>query len=127
MQSCVSMWSISSDDYVKAALINVNELLKGTSWTVLKKAITPMTPGYHPELDISPELEPDDVTRYQEMIGIVRWATEIGRVDVVHEVSILSQYQALPRQGHMEQLLRVFAYWKHRDRLSIYMLSLIHI
>ena len=75
----------------------------------------------HPELDQSPELTPDDVTKYQELIGIVRWATEIGRVDVVHEVSILSQYQAIPRQGHMEQLLRVFAFWKHKDRLSIYM------
>ena len=115
------MWSISSDDYVKAALINVNEQLKGTKWTLPKKANTPMVNGYHPELDDSPELEADDITRYQELIGIVRWATEIGRVDVVHEISILSQYQAVPREGHMEQLLRVFAFWKHKDRLSIYM------
>ena len=40
---------------------------------------------------------------------------------MVHEVSILSQYQAIPQQGHMEQLLRAFAYWKFKDQVSIYM------
>ena len=44
------------------------------------------------------------------MIGMLRWATELVRVDVLHEVSLLSQYQASPRQGHIEQVLHIFAF-----------------
>lgn len=115
------IWTISPDDYVKAALKNVAEQLKGTKWRLPKKVNTPMTVGYHPELDGSPELGPEDRTRYLEFIGIIRWATEIGRVDVLHEVSILSQYQAAPREGHMEQILHIFAYWKFEEKVSIYL------
>jgi hypothetical protein len=54
------------------------------------------------------------------MIGIIRWATEIGRVDVLHEVLVLSQYQAQPREGHLLAVLRIFAYWKTAPKLSLY-------
>mmetsp|Transcript_2051 Transcript_2051/g.2905 ORF Transcript_2051/g.2905 Transcript_2051/m.2905 type:complete len:179 (-) Transcript_2051:552-1088(-) len=50
-----------------------------------------------------------------------RWAMELGRVDILHALSILSQYQASPRQGHMEQLLRIFGYLKKRPKLTLYM------
>ena len=63
-----------------------------------------------PELDGTPELGPDDHRFFQEMIGMLRWATELGRVDVLHEVSLLSQYQASLRQGHIEQFLHIFAF-----------------
>jgi hypothetical protein len=69
-----------------------------------------MTSAFVPELDGTLELEPDDHRFFQELIGILRWATEIGRVDILHEVSLLSQYQAAPRQGHMEQALHIFAF-----------------
>ena len=51
-----------------------------------------------------------DVTFFQELIGVLRWATEIGRVDILLEVSLLSQYQANPREGHLEQLLHTFGF-----------------
>ena len=72
-----------------------------------KKAPTPMTAGYVSELDISDELNAEDTQFYQELIGMLRWATEIGRVDILHEISILSQYQASPREGHIEQLINI--------------------
>ena len=80
-----------------------------------------MTKSYYPELDATPELLPDDVTLYQEIIGMMRWATEIGRVDILHEISLLSQYQASPREGHLEELLRVIAYLKRKPKLTLYM------
>ena len=55
------------------------------------------------------------------MIGMLRWATELGRVDVLHEVSLLSQYQASPRQGHLEQALHIFAYLDKKPKLTLYM------
>jgi hypothetical protein len=84
------------------------------------KVNTPLPSDYHPELDDTPELSPKDRTLFQELIGIVRWATEIGRVDVLHEVSLLSQYQACPREDHLRHLLRIFAFWKSSPRISLY-------
>ena len=80
-----------------------------------------MTTEYIPELDGTPELDAKYLQRYQELIGILRWATEIGRVDVLLETSLLSQYQASPRQGHLEQILRIFGYLKRKPKVSIYM------
>ena len=76
---------------------------------------------YVPELDATKELGTDDIRFYQEMIGMLHWATELGRVDVLHEISILSQYQASPREGHLEQLIHIFAYLEKKPRLSLYM------
>ena len=52
--------------------------------------------SYVPELDDSYKLEPKDIKLYQEIIGMLRWVIEIRRVDILHEVSILLQYQACP-------------------------------
>ena len=35
---------------------------------------------------------------------------ELGRVDITTEVSMLSSCLALPREGHLKQLFRIFAY-----------------
>lgn len=116
----VPMWSMSSDTYIDAALKNISNQLEGTNWKLPSKVNTPLPSDYHPELDDTPELSSKDRTLFQELIGIVRWATEIGRVDVLHEVSLLSQYQACPREGHLHHLLRIFAYWKSSPRISLY-------
>ena len=50
-----------------------------------------MLQSYLPYLDATEELEPDDIQFSQELIGMLRWAIEIGRVDVLLETSILSQ------------------------------------
>ena len=53
-----------------------------------------MVSSFVPELDGTPELGPDDNRLFQEMIGMLRRATELGQVDVLREVSLLSQYQS---------------------------------
>ena len=47
-----------------------------------------MTSDFVPKLDSSPELSKEDKSLYQEMIGILRWATELGRVDILYEVAV---------------------------------------
>ena len=79
-----------------------------------------MPQGYHPELDESDELERDDITMYQELIGILRWAVEIGRVDILTELSLLSAYQASPREGHLERLIDIFAFIKRKPKVTLY-------
>jgi hypothetical protein len=115
-----SMWAMSSVDYIRAAVKNVEEQIKGTRWRLPLKVTTPMSDSYQPEMDASPELDEKERTRFQELIGVIRWATEIGRVDVWYEVSILSQYQAVPREGHLEQVLQIFAYLKKKEKILLY-------
>ena len=80
-----------------------------------------MNVTFVPELDDSSELGHKDITLCQEMIGMLRWATELGRVDILHEISILSQYQASPRENHMKQLLRIFSHLERKCELTLHM------
>ena len=57
---------------------------------------------------------------YQELIVELRWAIEIGRVDINHEVSVLSSYRASPRGGHLQQILHIFALLKKNQKLTLY-------
>ena len=91
-------------------------------WKLPLKAPTPMVSAFVLESDGTPELGPDDHRFFQEIIGMLRWATELDRVDILDEVSLLShQYQASPRQGHMEQALHIFAFLDKIKNLTLYM------
>ena len=111
---------MTSHDYLKAAIKEVVKKLKEKGMTLPKKATTPMYQSYKPELDNSKELSAEDTTYFQELIGILRWSIEIGRVDILTEVSMLSAYQASPREGHMKAILQIFAYINNNPKLTIY-------
>jgi hypothetical protein len=70
----------------------------------------PFAGGYKPDLDDSPELYSIKANFYQSQIGILRWCVELGRIDIITEVSMLSTHLCLPREGHLEAVFRVFAY-----------------
>jgi hypothetical protein len=44
---------------------------------------------------------------------------ELGRIDICLEISMLSSHLALPRQGHLEQVLHVFAYLKKHHNAEL--------
>lgn len=50
------------------------------------------------------------ISRYLQLIGILRWAVELGRIDIALETAIMSQYSASPREGHLEAVYHIFAY-----------------
>ena len=105
-------WCMSSEKYVKAAIDNVEKELAGVNQRLPSKSRTPMTAGCRPERDMSAELTPEGIQRYQELIGVLRWAGELGRVDILLETAMLSTYMAHQRKGHMEQVYHVFGYLK---------------
>jgi hypothetical protein len=115
-----SVWTMSSADYLKAAIENVEAQLKDRGERLPTRATTPMVMSYRPEIDDSHELDPEGLTHFQELIGILRWACEIGRVDILTEVSMLSSYQASPRIGHLHQVYHIFAFLKKNPKLTIY-------
>jgi hypothetical protein len=56
-----------------------------------KKYYTPLPSNYRSKLETSPELKSDGVQLYQQvMIGILRWAVKLGRVDILLEVALMS-------------------------------------
>ena len=108
----IEAWSFSSSQYVQAAVDNVETHLKRSDRTLKAKATAPMTSNYRPETDVTPELDASEASYYMSLIGVLRWIVELGRVDIAVEVSLLSSHMALPREGHLEQVLHIFAYLK---------------
>ena len=56
---------------------------------------------------------------FQGLIGIVRWMCELGRVDILVPVAMLSRYLAAPREGHLDQVFHIFAYLKQYNRSTM--------
>jgi len=78
-----------------------------------------MQTSYRPELDTSPELGTSDASYYMSLIGVLRWIVELGRVDICLECSIMSSFLALPRIGHLEQVLHIFGYLKKHHNAEL--------
>ena len=122
LENGVNAWAFSSSQYAQAAVKNVEEYLakeENKHWKLPSKAETPMTTSYRPELDISRELNPTEAAYYQSLIGVLRWIVELGRVDICLEVSMMSSQLALPREGHLEQVLHIFAHLKKYHNAEI--------
>ena len=68
----VGRWTISSEDYLKAAVNNIEKVIKDKPQGKLKKMETPMVGNYLPELDGTAKLDSDGITLYQKMIGMLR-------------------------------------------------------
>ena len=72
----------------------------------------PAAPKYHPELDDTNILGDDDAQLYQSYIGIIRWAIEIGRIDLCMAGGVMARFSACPREGHMVAVMKILAYCK---------------
>jgi hypothetical protein len=57
-------------------------------------------------------LDDDDTQLYESYIGVLRWAVELGRIDLAHSAGVMARFSAAPREGHMQLVLRILAYCK---------------
>jgi hypothetical protein len=80
---------MNARDYIKnAGKKNVKEELLEENHEGLKsKADWPYPAGYRAETDTTPELSIELANRYQQLIGVLRWACELGRIDILFEIS----------------------------------------
>jgi hypothetical protein len=113
------VWSLSAHDYLKTVVQNLETTLAQKNEKLKGKASTPLPVDYKPELDITDLLEPMEANMYQQLIGILRWACEIGRIDILLEVSLMSSYNAYPRRGHLQAVYHIFAYIKQHLNSTI--------
>ena len=87
-------WTMGSQSYVKKAVKNLERKLEEDFIQFNKKlsdvSVSAPQPfsnvNYRPELDTSIECTNDQVTLYQNIIGILRWVVELGRIDIAFEV-----------------------------------------
>jgi hypothetical protein len=112
-------WAMTSAQYVKAAIANVEAFLNASGQRLPSKATTPMQANYRPELDTSAELNLEGMRYYQELIGVFRWAIELGGIDIILEVSMLFTHLVLPREGHLQQVYHIVAFLKNKPKRMI--------
>ena len=113
-----SSWTMGSETYVKKVIANIKKRLESEGLRFNKKLSDPAVSApqpfssvnYRPELDTSVECTLDQVTLYQNIIGVLRWIIELGRIDIAFEVSLLSRYLVQPRTGHLAQALHIIKY-----------------
>jgi len=98
----------------------VKVLLEAEGRHLKSTAKTPFSnSNYRPEVDMTEECDNESASRYSQLIGVLRWAVELGRLDIYTEVALLSQHLALPRVGHLEAVYHIFAYLNKHSTSSI--------
>jgi hypothetical protein len=65
------------------------------------------------------ELDDRRANYFQGLIGVLRWIVELGRIDIMVAVAMLSRYLANPREGHLEEAFHIFAYLKAHRRSKV--------
>jgi hypothetical protein len=106
---------MSPAKYVAESIKTVESYLEKNYDKKLPKRVSgPLPTNYRPELDVTEELVGDELSYFHSQIGILRWIVELGRIDIIAEVSCLASCLALPRKGHLEAVFHLFAYLKKK-------------
>ena len=72
---------MSAKKYVKSDVVNLEATL-ANRYMQLPSSHSPMRTKYHPSEDGSNEINAQGIQAHQELIGELRWAVEIGRVEI---------------------------------------------
>jgi hypothetical protein len=78
----------------------------------LKPIKTPMSEGYHPEVDDSPLFTENDSAIYRSIVDCCIWIIVLGRFDIAYATSAMSRLNMLPREGHLKAVKRILSYLK---------------
>lgn len=77
-----------------------------------KEFLIPLDKYSHPALDMPPELDLNDIKKYQSLIRALQWAMMIGCFDItMQHVMMLGCYIiAAPHKGHLEHLQQIYSH-----------------
>ena len=85
---------MSSTQYMKNEINIVERPLKDGDRQLIKvysSVKQPLPNGYQTELRQSDELIPELVSSYLQLIDILRWAVDLGRIKILTEVVVMPQ------------------------------------
>ena len=109
-------WSMHAYDYIVESCKMVWGWSENNNCKFKNNCKDTMHAKYCPEIDISTELGDKLATQYQQMISILWWLIELGRINIITEVSFLSSFNVNPRERHLEAAYRVFEYlYSHKN------------
>jgi hypothetical protein len=82
--------ALSAKTYIR----NIIPKFEGLFGKEFKPIKTPMSEGYHPEIDNSPLCTEDDSAKYTSIIGccICIWIIVLGRFDIAYATSAMSRF-----------------------------------
>jgi hypothetical protein len=116
----VEAWLMSPAKYVREAIKNVERYIHKEYGTKLPKRVSgPLPTNYPPEVDVTIALKGDESSYFQSQIGVLRWIVELGRIDIITEVSCLASCLALPRRGHLEAVFHLYACLKKKTNGTV--------
>ena len=110
-------WSLSCYDYLNNTVKQVQDE-KNLSLKQFGTGLRPYPSNYRPEVDVTQVLDEHKTNRFQQLMVILRWPIELGRVDILMEVSCLSQHLVEPREGHLIAVYKIFKYLNQRLKIS---------
>jgi hypothetical protein len=106
-------WGQSNLHYVRNAVKKLEEWMVKEGRTFPKKAPTPLSSTYKPEADVSPELSLEMATFYPSQVGVLRLIIKIARQVIITEMSMMAAHMTIPREGHLNAVIHVFACLKN--------------
>ena len=106
-KGATTWWVMGSTKYIAECLRKVCALLK---FTTLRKEKLPCSPSDHPELYLSPLLSEAKYCLYQQLVGMAKWAVQIGSFDINCALTSLNRFFAAPGEGHLSWLVKIFGY-----------------
>ena len=118
----MTAYALGSSTYIKEAVRIVKKNCINCKLTYKPKLRFDSCPfsnnDYRPELDSTEYCDETKLTLFQNLIGMLRWTCELGQIDILHEVLLLSQYLLdKHRIGHLNQAISIFGYLeKFKDR-----------
>ena len=68
---------------------------------------------------MSPVLEDDQANYYQNTVGQLIWAVELGWIDINLEISLLPHYITQPRHGNIEQVFHTLSFLKSHAKSKL--------
>jgi hypothetical protein len=102
--------ALSAKTYIQ----NVIPKFEGLFGKEFKPIKTPMSEGYHPEVDDSALCTEDESAKYRSIIGccICICIIVLGRFDIAYATSSMGRFSMLPREGHLKAVKRILSYLK---------------
>ena len=67
-------------------------------------------------MDNSPLLSDEMRSKYRMLVGSALWAITLSRYDILYATNTFARYNALPRVGHIDGMIRIFGYLKNHSK-----------
>ncbi|MDJ0828176.1 MAG: reverse transcriptase domain-containing protein, partial [Rhodobacter sp.] len=84
-----------------------------------RKEMSPLDKDDRPELDTSEFAGPDDIAKFQSIIGACQWMITLCRMDIAHAIMSLNRFRNAPRIGHIERVRRIIGYVRRFPHAAI--------